>query len=314
MLKSYKNNNTEMENIKEFITVTYVLVDDLYKTYIAEEIQKRLNKNYAILSDSEIITISIVGELLTIDSEKAWICYVKKNMKDLFPKMCDRSRFNRTRKNLMSVIKEIREKLNLCYENYHDEYRIIDSFPLPVCKFGRAHFHRTYRGYGANYGVCASKKETYYGYKVHVLVTLDGYVTDYVITSASVDDRQALWELVSKYKGHLKIIGDKGYISPELAEELKREKNILLIYMKRNKAKDPYPKGFRQLIFKVRRRIETTFSQLTQQLNIEIVKAKSLWGLQTRLETKLLGSNLCFYINQLLDKTFDIARIKELVF
>jgi len=38
------------------------------------------------MSDSEIITICIVGELLTIDSDKAWLGFCKKNMRDLFPK------------------------------------------------------------------------------------------------------------------------------------------------------------------------------------------------------------------------------------
>ncbi len=38
-----------------------------------------------MLSDSEIITISIVGELLTIDSEKAWHNFCSKNLGDKFP-------------------------------------------------------------------------------------------------------------------------------------------------------------------------------------------------------------------------------------
>lgn len=56
-------------------------------------------------------------------------------------------------------------------------YFIIDSFPLVVCKFRRAQYCRLFRGYGADYGKCPSKKGTYFGYKVYVLVTLEGYIT-----------------------------------------------------------------------------------------------------------------------------------------
>ena len=37
-------------------------------------------------------------------------------------------------------------------------YYIIDSFPLAVCKFGRARYCKAFRGHGADYGKCPSKK------------------------------------------------------------------------------------------------------------------------------------------------------------
>lgn len=304
----------DIENLKDFITVIFVIVDDIYNKHILLSIKNRLHKDIAILSDSEIITISIVGQLLSIDSERAWVSYVNKNLKDLFPKMCERSRFNRTRRNLLSVIEEISKQLNLIVSSFSSINRIVDSFPLPVCKFGRAHFHKTFKGYGADYGICASKKDTYYGYKVHAMTTFYGYITDFVITKASIDDREALWDLVDNYDTPLLVIGDKGYISQSLSTQLKSEKNITLIYMKRNNSKEAYPKWARKMIFKIRRRIETTFSQLSEQLNAQVVRAKSFWGLKTRLQTKILAYNLCFFVNKLLGKTDDIAKIKNLVF
>lgn len=44
------------------------------------------------LSNSEIISISLVDEAFTVDSENAWFYFVKKKFKDLFPNICDRSR------------------------------------------------------------------------------------------------------------------------------------------------------------------------------------------------------------------------------
>lgn len=292
--------------------VTYVVIDDLYQEITPEYIKSRKNANYSILSDSEIITIGIVGELLSIDSEKAWFNFCRKNLMDLFPRFYDKTRFNRARRNLHSIIDEIRKKLSskLCYTN--DIYRIIDSIPIPACKFGRAVFHTTFKGI-ATYGKCPSKKETYFGFKVHMLSTLDGYITDFVLTSASKNDRSAVWDLVLPYSS-LTIIGDKGYIGEKLTLELKQEKEIDLISMKRNNSKSQFPQPLRQLIFKARRRIETSFSQLTEQLNLNKVKAKSLWGLITRLRTKILGHNICYFINKCLNKHINLANIKVLIF
>jgi hypothetical protein len=71
---------------------------------------------------------------------------------------------------------------------------VIDSFPLHVCKFGRARFCRSFRADGVNYGKCPSKKETYYGFKVYALTTLDGYITAFEIIPVSVDDWERLLE------------------------------------------------------------------------------------------------------------------------
>jgi len=110
------------------------------------------------------------------------------------------------------------------------------------------------------------------------------------------------------------MLGDKGYIKAELTDELKLEKGIQLLPVQRNNSKVKFPKAIRQLIFKLRRRIVTTDSQVTQQLNIEQVPAKSFWGLQARINTKLMAYNLCYYINKLIGQDINISKIKHLVF
>ena len=63
--------------------------------------------------------------------------------------------------------------------------------PIPVCEFGRAHFSKCFKG-EASYGRCPSKKQIYFGFKFHALTTVDGFLTDYVITPANVDDRNGM--------------------------------------------------------------------------------------------------------------------------
>lgn len=313
MLELSKHNITiKIEDLKDFITVSFVIIDDIYQEIAPKSIKNRRNINTSIMHDSEIITIALVGELLTIDSENAWIGFCKKNLRQLFPRFPCRTRFNRTRRALFKVIEIIRKRLSEILCTQYDNHRIVDSMPIYACKFGRAHFHKTFKGVAA-YGRCASKKETYYGFKLHTLNTLDGYLTDYTLTPANIDDRVALWDLVEN-KSQFTLIADKGYIGEEHANALFNERKITLITMKRKKAKFQFPKEFRQLIFKKRRLIETVNSQLAEQLNISKILAKSLLGVIARLETKILAHNLCYFINMVTNNTEDVRKIKGLIF
>ena len=189
---------------------------------------------------------------------------------------------------------------------------MIDSFPLPVCKFGRARYCRSFRADGANYGKCPSKKETYFGFKVHALITLEGYITAFEVTPASVDDREGLRDLTEKRCG-LVILGDKGYTGEALFDDMRR-KGICLMSLKPSNYKNNWPTEIRKLIFRFRRRVETVFSQLSEQLNAERVLAKSFRGLCTRLQNKILGHNLCMAFNSIFQAPCDIGKIKQLIF
>lgn len=125
----------------------------------------------------------------------------------LFPRLDDRSIFNRTKRNLHSVIREIRNYISIWMQSNSNNIRIIDSMPIPVCEFGRAHFSKCFKG-EASYGRYPSKKETYLGFKFHVLTTIDGFLTCYVITPENIDDRNAVWYLCSDYNS-ISIIRDK---------------------------------------------------------------------------------------------------------
>ena len=302
----------DQKNLTDLFTNIFVIIDDIYNDIIPITVSNRRNIKDSKLSDSEIITISIVGELLTIDSEKAFFSLLKREYKNLFPKIGDRTRFNRTKRNLYWVISKIREHISLFMQSYSNNIRIVDSMPIPVCEFGRAHFSKCFKG-EASYGRCPSKKQTYFGFKFHALTTIDGFLSDYIITPANVDDRNAVWDLCDKYKS-ISIIVDKGYVNKRLTPELKVEKDINLLFLKRGNSKDNYPKDIRQLIFKARRRIETSFSQLAEQLNLNKVKSKSMLGFITRTSIKVLAHNISFLINKLMGNEDSISKIKRLVF
>lgn len=123
----------KIKNLKDFFLISYVIIDDIYYKIIPDSIRFRHDYSESKLLDSKIITLPIVGEIHGISSEKAWFNYVHKNFKDLFPNLGHRTRFNRTRRNLESVIHDIRREIgNYLGYNRADIY-IVDSMPIHVC-------------------------------------------------------------------------------------------------------------------------------------------------------------------------------------
>lgn len=55
MLEPNKNSNILINDLKDFVTVTYVIVDDFYQKVTPTHIKNRRNIDKAIMSDSEII-------------------------------------------------------------------------------------------------------------------------------------------------------------------------------------------------------------------------------------------------------------------
>ena len=280
--------STESRDIKAFALGIRQIVKEIYDKTVPYCVKRRKNIDKRKMSDFDIIALSIIGELLGIDSERCWYGFAKSNLNEVFEQFCDRTRYNRTNRALIHIIKDMQREI---IKHLPDSgVGIIDSCPIPVCKFGRAHFHKTYKGYGSSYGYCASKKEFYYGYKLHLIIDKSGFPKAFTLTGANVDDRLVSAELNEEAKCRV-LIGDKGYIGTTLPK-------AKMVALERRNAKSPkYTCEERQQIFKKRRRIETTISQLTDTMNIQRVRVKSFWGLCMNISLRIFAFLVAVLIN-----------------
>ena len=69
MTKFQEEYSIAHQSFEDFILIIYVLIDDLYKKVAPNQVKYRRNIDKALLSDSEIITIALCGELVGVDSE-----------------------------------------------------------------------------------------------------------------------------------------------------------------------------------------------------------------------------------------------------
>jgi len=277
---------------EEFIIAVFCLIDDQLKSLLNG---KRLRQGgfSTKLSDSEVITMEIVGEFLGFDQDKAIWQYFKGHWNNFFPEMPDRSNFARQAANLHVLKRMLNEKLAGLLGAYQDQLHIIDGLPIPICKFARAHFSRIFKG-DAAYGYCATKQEHFYGFRGHIVISSKGIITSATFAAANIDERDVCPELVGNLKGIL--LGDKGFIRPCLKEELELT-HLHLQTPVRGNMKEDRPFVFIKWMMSARRLVETVIGQLSERFNIEKVRARDLWHQASRFWRKLLAHTVCVKIN-----------------
>lgn len=282
--------------IDEFIITVYCLVVDMLKQMKNfDKIRQRGPQPK--LSDAEVITMEIVGEFLSIDTDKGIYCYFKAHWLHFFPKLGDRSAFVRQAANLWYVKQELRNYLSENLTSKFNMTRIIDGFPMPICNFKRAYFSKLFEGI-ASFGFCAAKNQTYYGFRGHLLIDTKGVISDIVVAPANIDEREAIFEMSSGIPSLL--LGDKGYICNEIKkEDLANEGINLQTPLKTNMKDDRHPLEVKEMN-KQRRLIETVIGQLSERFKIEKIRARDIWHLTVRIYRKILAHTVAIFINKMI--------------
>lgn len=111
---------------------------------------------------------------------------------------------------------------------------------------------------------------------------------------AHVDERDVCPELIEKLRGVL--LGDKGYIRPELQKFL-QSTGVYLQTPLRENMQDDRPKEFLNWLMSTRRLIETVIGQLTERFHIERIRARDVWHQASRFWRKLLAHTVCVRVN-----------------
>ncbi|HEM3745069.1 TPA: IS982 family transposase, partial [Streptococcus suis] len=245
-----------------------------YHNYCPDSFKYRRNVGLVKVSDESILVLLLLQAELGMTSQRHFytICH-------LFPcgQLLERSRFNRRSKQLIWLVQLIRKAMSEMLPS--DKLAIIDSFPVPLCQPVRNHRATIFKGL-ADIGYNASKHLWFYGFKVHMLVTLSGYILNYVVTPASVHDIKVVYELLEGCKQSV-ILGDLGYLSSELKKYLEQEGYHLWMPFRKNMTGAEEHNNWK--VMAMRRTIETRFSELCRLFDIEHTLARSLAGLQLRM-------------------------------
>lgn len=247
-------------------------------------------------SDLEVIALGITAEAFGFDSENLLFHRLQNECKDDLPNLISRRQFNVRRKLTARLAEEIRKDVAVAIDGTEDVF-CIDSKPIKVCQNARAKrcvMGRDNVEAAPDWGYCASQGMHYYGYKLHAVCGIRGVIHSHDITAASVHDIHYLNDVRWEYHDCM-MLGDKGYLSAEVQKNLFETANITLEVPYRLNQKNWRPPTWAYKRF--RKRIETIFSQLNDNLMMIRNYAKQSCGLFTRMAGKIAAMTFMQYVN-----------------
>lgn len=145
------------------------------------------------------------------------------------------------------------------------------------------------------FGVTSSKKEKFFGLRLHLTATADQLIDEWLLAPAAPHDSKVLEELVFDCRD-IWLIGDKAYNNAEQEARFWEKRRTLLLPLRKRNQKEQWSDEVRKALGRVRHRVETVFSTLTTVFNIQRPRGRSLAGHVVRIATCILAHTLSFFM------------------
>lgn len=128
----------------------------------------------------------------------------------------------------------------------------------------------------------------FFGFKLHLIINDKGEILDFMITQGNINDREPLKQKSFHDRIFGKLIGDKGYISQTLFEQLFID-GIHLITKIRKNMKNCLMHIHDKILLKKRALIETVNDELKNICQIEHTRHRSFENFITNLLSGLIA-------------------------
>jgi hypothetical protein len=286
------------------LTTLFTLVDDTMKGSAMSQHALKRPGPAPRLSDSEVITLALYQELIGEPREDHFCRLHQASLQTFFPGLTERSRYNRRKRDLWSVILAVRVSLPLVLEVLQlEETAAIDSAPVPCVGYKRTKGASDFVG-RADYGVCSSKAMKSFGLKLHSVVSLTGVVMGFLLTPASRYDNQPVVALLDSLRHHLKqLLGDGAYTDVALQSFLEQDRDLQWLAPVKVNQQPIRSKQAQQHLNRLRLICETVNAQLQEHLHLSKHYAKSTWGLMTRIAATVTAHSVGMMVNTRLGRS-----------
>jgi hypothetical protein len=265
-------------NLDDFSITCFCTIDEIVPSATKG---KRLRERGPLpkLTDSEVITMELVGTYLGLSQDQEVFDYFRRHSTQFFPEMAhvDRTTFVRQAANLWAVKERlwclIRDSLLL----YDPTVAIVDNMPIPVCQFARAYLCHRFDD-TASFGKDHTCRQTFYGFRLHRRLCWPGVITQMYLAPANVHEGEVVWDLTAGSSGLL--LGDRNYWLPTRHSALRKIGVVLQAPFR--KASSQPAHSWSRVLGRVRYRIDTVFGQLTDRCGAKRVWARDVWHLRNR--------------------------------
>jgi hypothetical protein len=276
---------------EDLFVYVYVLVDDAIATG-AVDIPPRPGPAPAC-SDAELLTLALVRHLLPRRSEAGFLAEVARDWAQLFPRLPHQSEVNRRIRWLWAAFEQLRAVLAAGVPV--DDCAQVDTSALPVKHPSRVRGPDGWvgpNGLVARFGRDAAHGEWFYGFRLAITTDLGSrIVRAWSIVPAAVNEREVATDLLETGPPPRELLADKGFNGrPFAAEQAERGTAVLTPPSKAQRA--TMPRWLQAVIACWRNRVEVTFGELTDQMELARHGAHTFWGLLTRTAATIAAHTL----------------------
>ena len=145
------------------------------------------------------------------------------------------------------------------------EHFVVDSFPIKAYENHKSFRAKIFRG-KEFHGYTASKKQYFFGIKVHMIVDETGIPIEFCFTPASTSDIAGLKELPCMLPEGSVLFADRAYNSYSLEDDLLQMAGIYLIPRRKKNLKKQHSTSLEFILNNTRNRIETVFSSIVSRM------------------------------------------------
>ncbi len=258
-----------------YIVTSYVVIDDVLKGI------GHVDDSRATISSAEIVTVAVVAAKYFQNHHERALCLLQQT--GYLPKLSV-SRFNRRLHALQEVLLLIVHVLSELLAT--GQVFVIDTLPVPVCKRVRA--ERCRKVQGDQYrGYCASKREWYFGWQLHLVCDAAGVPVTFELLPAKWDELTLVQDLLCPLPEGSVVVADKGYIS-DLDQQLSYINGRVRLVPKQRRNMRGNSVEDAALIRAHRSRIETVNGQL-EKMGLQRLHARTNPGLALKVMASLLA-------------------------
>ena len=155
--------------------------------------------------------------------------------------------------------------LRMYLQKSGSDYFIVDSFPVKAYETHKSFRAKLFRG-KEFHGYTASKKQYFFGIKVHMIVDADGVPIEFCFTPASTSDIAGLKELACELPKGSTLFADRAYNAYALEDDLREIAEISLVPRRKRNLTRQHSPCLDYILSKTRNRIETVFSSIVSRM------------------------------------------------
>lgn len=226
------------------------------------------------MSDGEVILAYIVSFYAHCGNYTKALWSLKQNK--AIKNVLSLSRFSRRLKRLKPTIRQIFYLMSEMAKQNCSVFQI-DSFPVKVChniRISRCNIvnDEEYRGYNK------SKREYFYGFKVHILTAENGHVVEVQILSGSTHDSKAFDLFEFELPEASEVYADIAYTSYYMEDILKEALGIEFLPVRKINSKHPDNKQYVNYWRQYKRHLVETFISMVKGFYPNKIHATNLKG------------------------------------